>query len=326
MSENLRLAETTSVPAFEECIKDESVKYTLDNLEVLQINVGRLCNLACKHCHVEAGPARTEVMSRETLEACLQLYKEWGFKTVDITGGAPEMNPHFEWFVDEVTKVCDHVIVRSNLVIMKEEKYAHIPQFLADRKVEIVASLPYYRAKETDRQRGDGVFDGVIEILQKLNSLGYGKDPELVINLVYNPNGAFFPPEQGAMEKEYKQRLMADFGIVFNNLFTITNNPTGRFAGFLKRSGNLESYLQKLYGAFNAATLPTMMCRNQLSVGWDGRVYDCDFNQAADLPVLKKENIADLVGKAYTKRKICFGKHCYGCTAGQGSSCGGATE
>ena len=326
MSENVRLAETTSVPAFETKIKDEEVKYTLESLDVLQINVGRLCNLACKHCHVEAGPARTEIMSREVMEACIQVCKERHFKTVDITGGAPEMNPDFEWFVDEMTKLCEHVIVRSNLVIMLEEKYQHIPQFLADRKVELVASLPYYRAKETDRQRGDGVFDGVIKVLRILNGLGYGKEPKLVLNLVYNPNGAFFPPEQSAMEREYKQRLMADFGIVFNNLFTITNNPTGRFAGFLKRTGNLESYLQKLYDAFNAATLPTMMCRNQLSVGWDGKLYDCDFNQAAELPVLTKETIMDLVGKPYVKREICFGKHCYGCTAGQGSSCGGATE
>lgn len=326
MSENMRLAETTSVPDFQECIEDEAVKYTLDSLDILQINVGRLCNLACKHCHMEAGPARTEVMSKEVMEDCIRVCKERGFKTVDITGGAPEMNPDFEWFVDEMSKVCGHIIVRSNLVIMLEEKYAHIPQFLADHKVEVVASLPYYRAKETDRQRGDGVFDGVIRVLKILNDLGYGKDPGLVLNLVYNPNGAFFTPDQTAMEKEYKQRLMADFGIVFNNLFTILNNPTGRFAAFLKRTNNLEGYLQKLYGAFNAATLPTMMCRNQLSVGWDGRLYDCDFNQAAELPVLTQESIGDLKGKPYVKREICFGKHCYGCTAGQGSSCGGATE
>lgn len=326
MEEMTRLAETTSVPAFETCIQDEAVKETLDSLEVLQINVGRLCNLACKHCHVEAGPRRTEIMSRKVMEDCITVCRSWGFTTVDITGGAPEMNPDFEWFVEEISKVCGHVIVRSNLVILLEEKYAHLPQFYADHKVEIVASLPYYRAKETDRQRGEGTFDGVIQMLQKLNALGYGRDPELVLNLVYNPNGAFFPPEQSAMEAEYKQRLMNDYGIVFDHLFTITNNPTGRFAAFLKRSGNLEGYLQKLYGAFNAATLPTMMCRNQLSVGWDGRLYDCDFNQAAQLPVLSGETISDLTDKAYEKRRICFGKHCYGCTAGQGSSCGGATE
>lgn len=326
MGENMSLAETTSVPAFEECIKDQNVKYTLDSLEVLQINVGKLCNLACKHCHVEAGPNRTEIMSKSVLNDCIQVCKERKFKVVDITGGAPEMNPNFEWFIEEISKVCKHIIVRSNLVIMQEEKYAHIPQFLADHKVEIVASVPYYRAKEMDRQRGNGVFDGVIKILQLLNNLGYGKDPELLLNLVYNPNGAFFPPEQGALEKEYKQRLMEAYGITFNHLFTITNNPTGRFAGFLKQSGNLEGYLEKLYHAFNASTLPTMMCRNQLSVGWDGRLYDCDFNQAADLPVLARTCIGDLIGKPYEKREICFGKHCYGCTAGQGSSCGGATE
>lgn len=326
MSEYVRLADTTSVPEFETCIKDDEIQYTRDSLDVLQINVGRLCNLACKHCHVEAGPTRTEVMSKEVMVDCIQLCKDWKFKTVDITGGAPEMNPNFEWFVDEMSKVCEHVIVRSNLVIMLEEKYEHLPGFLAERKIEVVASLPYYRAKETDRQRGEGTFSGVIKILKMLNELGYGKDPKLVLNLVYNPNGAFFPPEQGAIEKEYKQRLMEDYGIVFNNLFTITNNPTGRFAAFLKRSDNLESYLKKLYGAFNAATLPTMMCRNQLSVSWNGRLYDCDFNQAAELPIRSQETIHDLLGKPYKKRKICFGKHCYGCTAGQGSSCGGAIE
>lgn len=326
MEKNLRLVETTSIPAFETKITDEAVACTLDSLDVMQINVGKLCNLACKHCHVEAGPNRTEIMSRDVIDACIQVCKERGFKTVDITGGAPEMNPNFEYLVDQMCSICGHVIVRSNLVIMLEEKYAHLPEFLAAHKVNIVASLPYYRAKETDRMRGDGVFNGVITILQKLNSLGYGKNPELKLDLVYNPNGAFFPPEQSAMEREYKQRLMADFGIVFDNLFTITNNPVGRFCAFLHRTGNLEGYMQKLYGAFNAATLPTMMCRNQVSISWDGKLYDCDFNQAAEIPVVNNETIFDWVGKPYSKRKICFGKHCYGCTAGQGSSCGGATE
>ena len=326
MEKNLRLVETTSVPAFETKITDEAVTYTLDSLGVMQINVGKLCNLACKHCHVEGGPNRTEIMPRSVIDACIQVCKERGFQTVDITGGAPEMNPDFEYLVDQMCSICDHVIVRSNLVVMLEEKYAHLPEFLAAHKVNVVASLPYYRAKETDKMRGDGVFNGVITMLQKLNSLGYGKDPELKLDLVYNPNGAFFPPEQSAMEKEYKQRLMADFGIVFNNLFTLTNNPVGRFGAFLHRTGNLEGYMQKLYGAFNAATLPTMMCRNQVSISWDGKLYDCDFNQAAEIPVLSNETIFDWVGKPYCKRKICFGKHCYGCTAGQGSSCGGATE
>lgn len=305
---------------------DEPFQYTEKTLDVLQVNVGRLCNLSCKHCHVEAGPNRTEIMGREVMEACLAVCKEQDVKTIDITGGAPEMNPNFQWFVEEATKICGHVIVRSNLVILEEEGYRHLPQFFKDHGVEVVCSLPYYKAKEMDRVRGDGSFDAAIRVIKTLNGLGYGKEEGLVLNMVYNPAGAFFPPEQAAMEREYKTRLMADYGIVFNQLFTITNNPTGRFYSFLERSGNLNGYMQKLSGAFNGGTLGGLMCRFQLSVGYDGSLYDCDFNQAAELPVSTGETIFDLVGKPYAQRKICFGNHCYGCTAGQGSSCGGAVE
>ena len=236
------------------------------------------------------------------------------------------MNPDFEWLAGEACKICDHVIVRTNLVILKEEKYRHLPQFYADHKIEVVCSLPYYRAKEMDRVRGSGTFDQAIQVIQELNALGYGKKPDLVLNMVYNPAGAFFPPVQSAMEKEYKARLGEDYGIVFNQLFTITNNPMGRFEAFLKRSGNLESYMKKLSDAFNEETLPGLMCRFQISVGYDGKVYDCDFNQAAEMPVLTGQSIFDMAGKPYQRRKICMADHCYGCTAGQGSSCGGATE
>ncbi len=326
MNKRNYLEELTHLPDFESCIKDESIKKTLDSLDVMQINVGRLCNLACKHCHVDAGPSRTEVMSKEIMQACLNVYEQRGFRTIDITGGAPEMNPNFEWLVEEATKISNHVIVRTNLVIMLEQGYKHLSQFYADHKVEVACSLPYYRAKDADRQRGEGVFQGSIEMLKRLNELGYGKNPQLVLNLVYNPGGAFFPPEQTAMEKEYRAKLGADYGVVFNNLFTITNNPTGRFAGFLHKSGNLDAYMDKLYGAFNPATLETMMCRNQLSVAWDGRLYDCDFNQAAELPIETNETIMDYEGKAYRNRIIKFAKHCFACTAGKGSSCGGVTE
>ena len=304
----------------------EAFRNTEETLDVLQVNVGKLCNLACKHCHVEAGPGRTEIMGREVMEACLSVCREQHVKTVDITGGAPEMNPNFEWFSEEVCKICSHVIVRSNLVILTEQSYRHLPKFYADHKIEVVCSLPYYKAKEMDRVRGDGSFDAAIQVIKQLNELGYGKEEDLVLNMVYNPAGAFFPPVQGAMEKEYKERLFADYGIVFNQLFTITNNPTGRFYNFLERSRNLEGYMRKLCGAFNGETLGGLMCRYQISVGYDGTVYDCDFNQAADLPVSTGETIFDLVGKPYRTRKICFGNHCYGCTAGQGSSCGGAVE
>lgn len=326
MKESIRtLGGLNGVDSFEGRVEGP-FQYTEGSLDVLQINVGRLCNLACKHCHVEAGPNRTEIMGRDVMEACLSVCREQQVRTVDITGGAPEMNPDFQWFVEEVCKICSHVIVRTNLVILLEEGYRHLPKFYADHGIEVVCSLPYYRAKEMDRVRGDGSFDAAIMVLKELNGLGYGREEGLVLNMVYNPAGAFFPPAQNAMEKEYKARLLADYGIVFNQLFTITNNPTGRFFSFLERSGNLESYMQKLYGAFNKETLGGLMCRYQISVGYDGAVYDCDFNQVSELPVSTKETIFDMVGKPYVPRKICFGNHCYGCTAGQGSSCGGAVE
>lgn len=318
--------EIPGIPGFESRIGEEGLKYTEEHLRVMQINVGRLCNLACRHCHVEAGPARTEVMDRSVMEACLRVCREQKVETIDITGGAPEMNPDFEWLVEEACRICGHVIVRTNLVILDEEKYSHLPAFYADHKVEVVCSLPYYRAKEVDRVRGDGTFDTGIQVIRRLNELGYGKGNGLVLNMVYNPAGAFFPPEQRAMEKEYKERLGADFGIVFDHLFTITNNPMGRFRTFLEKSGNLEGYMKKLSAAFNAATIPGLMCRSQLSVRYDGKLYDCDFNQAADLREEGGRTIFDLEGRPLSKRKIYFADHCYGCTAGQGSSCGGATQ
>lgn len=312
------------IPDFQDSVEDKGLLMT-DKMSVLQINVGRLCNLACKHCHVEAGPNRTEVMGRDVLEDCLKLYKEWGFQTIDITGGAPEMNPHFRWFVEEAVKVCPDVMVRSNLIVMLEEGYEDLPEFYAANKVTVICSLPHYKAKNSNKQRGEGTFEKSIQVLKRLNALGYGKDPELTLNMVFNPGGAFFPPEQSAMEKEYKEHLGSEYGIVFNHLFTITNNPIGRFGAFLARTGNMEGYLTKLYDAFNPGAVAGMMCRSQLSVGWDGRVYDCDFNQAVDLPIEGADHIKDLVGKPYEKRRIRLDKHCYACTAGQGSSCGGCT-
>lgn len=316
----------TGIPDFESRIQDKELCYTAPGLSVMQINVGKRCNLACKHCHVEAGPSRTEAMGRNVMEACLAVCREQKVETIDITGGAPEMNPDFMWLVEQASKICSHVIVRTNLVILLEEGYRHLPEFYRDHKIEIVCSLPYYRAREMDRVRGDGTFDKAIQVIRQLNDLGYGKENGLVLNMVYNPAGAFFPPVQSAMEAEYREKLGRDYGIVFDHLFTITNNPMGRFEAFLKRSGNLESYMKKLSDSFNPATLPGLMCRFQLSVGYDGTLYDCDFNQAAELPLSTGMTIFDQVGKPYEKRKICLANHCYGCTAGQGSSCGGATE
>lgn len=325
MTESIkRLNRMDKIQAFESRV-DPSFQYA-ESLDVLQVNVGRLCNLSCRHCHVEAGPDRREIMGREVMKACMEVCREQKVRTVDITGGAPEMNPGFQWFAEEMCKRSRQVMVRSNLVILTEMEYRHLPRFYADHKIEVVCSLPYYRAREMDRVRGEGSFGAAIKVIRELNELGYGREEGLVLNMVYNPAGAYFPPSQAAMEKEYKARLWNDYGIVFDHLFTITNNPTGRFFQFLEKSGNLEDYMMKLCGSFNKAALKGLMCRNQISVGYDGRIYDCDFNQAAGLPVLTGENIAGLVGKPFAPRKICFGNHCYGCTAGQGSSCGGATE
>lgn len=307
------------VPAFQTQIDSKWMK-TSEHLEVLQMNIGRVCNLACKHCHVCAGPNRTEVMPREVMADCIQFAKEQHVQTIDITGGAPEMNPDFEWLVTEACKVCAHVIVRTNLTVLLKPEYEHLMEFYARQKVEIVCSLPYYKAEQMDRVRGTGTFDGAIQVLKRLNELGYGKNPELVLNMVYNPAGAFFPPDQTAMELEYKEHLAADFGIVFNSLYTLYNNPMGRFGAFLRRSGNLAGYMKKLYDAFNPATVEALMCRFQVSVDYDGKLYDCDFNLAAGLPVFGEETISDWVGKPYKVRKIRMDKHCYACTAGAGSS------
>lgn len=311
--------EVTSLPPFQTVCPKE-YQYTTESPEVLQVNVGRKCNLACKHCHLECGPNRTELMDRTVLSACLEVFKRHGYKTIDITGGAPEMCSELKWFITEARKLCDHIIVRSNGVIWLEEGYEDFPEFFAEHGIELFLSLPYYRAKEADRQRGDGVFMREIACLQRLNKLGYGKEAEKVLNLVFNPNGALLPPPQEAMEAEFKERLYADFGVVFNNLYCITNNPMGRFSQFLKRSGNLEKYMNKLYNALNPEVFAGMMCRTQISVGYDGSIYDCDFNQAGGFPIAGKKTIFDLAAEDYAPRRIIFGRHCYGCTAGAGSS------
>ena len=310
----------TEIPPFQQMIPDKKYMDTEEYLDVLQMNIGRKCNLICKHCHVNVGPVRTEEMSREVMDDCLAFAKEQKIATIDITGGAPEMNPNLEYLIEESSKICNHVIVRTNLVILLDEAYKYLIEVYAKNKVEIVCSLPYYRAAEMDKVRGDGSFDKAIEVLRCLNATGYGKSPELVLNMVYNPAGAFFPPDQEAMEKEYKQRLFTDFGIKFNNLYTLYNNPMGRFGAFLRNSGNLKRYMKKLFDAFNADTVEALMCRTQISVDYDGQLYDCDFNLAAGLTVIGEQKISDVTGKPYQVRKIRMDKHCYACTAGAGSS------
>ncbi|MBU3209723.1 arsenosugar biosynthesis radical SAM protein ArsS [Clostridium algidicarnis] len=323
-SENLR-NEINEIPEFSTKIDNKDFSLTKDKLEIMQINVGKLCNLSCKHCHVSAGPNRKEIMSLSTMKDCLQVFKENNFTILDITGGAPEMNPNFKWLVKEACNLDAKVIIRTNLVILAKEGYTDLPEFYAKNKVEVVSSLPYYTEKNTDKQRGDGIFNTSISMLQKLNSLGYGMKDDLILNLVYNPCGAFLPPPQTAMENEYKKNLKNKYNIDFNNLFTITNNPVGRFLSFLEKSNNTKTYMERLYNSFNTSTLRSMMCRNQLSVSWDGQLYDCDFNQALDLKVNGISSIEDLKGKKIDKRKIKFKNHCYACTAGSGSSCGGST-
>lgn len=296
-------------------------------IDTLQVNVGKRCNQACKHCHVDAGPNRTEEMTRETAELVIDALRRWPIPTLDITGGAPELNANFEHLVTAARALGRHVIDRCNLTILFEPEKTGLPDFLADNRVEIVASLPYYLAQRTDAQRGLGVFDRSIEGLRLLNSKGYG-DPDsgLVLNLVYNPTGAFLPPDQAAMEREYREELARRYNIVFNHLYTITNLPIARFRHFLERTGNYERYMNKLTAAFNPAAAANVMCRSLVSVGWDGRLFDCDFNQMLDLPVVSgnPRHIRDFDAHVLAHRRVATGDHCFGCTAGAGSSCGGA--
>lgn len=299
-----------------------------ENIEIFQINLGKMCNMVCKHCHVDAGPDRTEIMTKETLELCLNALKNSNINKVDLTGGAPEMNPHFKWFVQEVRKLKKHIMVRSNLTVLTTNKFEDYAHFMADNKVEIISSLPYYKANFTDKQRGEGTFNKSVEAIKKLNELGYGrKGTDLILNLVYNPIGAFLPPPQIALENDYKRELQKSHGLVFNSLYTITNMPISRYLDYLIQSGNYDNYMTKLINAYNPAAANNVMCKFTLSVGWDGYLYDCDFNQMLEMRVnhgapmhLKDFDVKKLVG-----RKIITGQHCYGCTAGAGSSCGGET-
>ena len=301
---------------------------TATEIEIFQINLGKMCNQVCKHCHVDAGPDRKEIMTKETMQYCLDILSAHDILTVDLTGGAPEMNPNFKWFVDEVKKLDRHVIVRSNLTILETNGFEDYAEFMANHKVEIVSSLPYYKKSFTDRQRGDGVFDKSIAAMKKLNALGYGKeDEELKFHLVYNPVGAFLPPSQTELEQDYKRELKANFDLEFNNLYTITNLPISRFLDYLIQSGNYDSYMKKLVDSFNPVAASNVMCKFTISVGWDGQLFDCDFNQMLEMNMDHgaPSHIKDFDASLIKNRRIVTGQHCYGCTAGAGSSCGGAT-
>lgn len=298
-------------------------------IEIFQLNIGKLCNQTCAHCHVDAGPdKKRENMSKEDLETCLSIIAQTpSIHTVDITGGAPEMHPHFRWFVEECHKLGKKVIDRCNLtIIVANPKYHDLPEFLKKNEVHIISSLPYFSKSRTDKQRGDGVFNDSIKALQMLNEVGYGKEGTgLMLDLVYNPSGAFLPSNQMTLEAEFKRQLKRKFDIVFNHLFAITNLPISRFLDYLLETGNYEEYMTKLVDAFNPLTVSNLMCRNTISVSWDGYVYDCDFNQMLDLKVAARntQHIRDFNEEVLLKRNIVLNQHCYGCTAGAGSSCGG---
>lgn len=295
------------------------------DIETLQVNVGKLCNQACKHCHVDASPRRTEIMQRETIDACLDVLREHNIKTLDITGGAPELIPDFRYFIIEAKRLGVKIMVRHNLTVMFEENQTDLPEFFAENEIEVISSLPYFLAAQTDAQRGKGVFDKSIEAMKKLNAVGYAAEEKLVLNLVYNPTGAFLPPEQSSIENDFRRELKTRFEISFNNLFTITNMPIARYLDWLRRTNNEETYMQKLINAFNPATIVGLMCRNIISVDWQGNLFDCDFNQMIDLNISEDlpQTIFDFDFDKSRNRKISTADHCFGCTAGSGSSCGG---
>ncbi len=297
-------------------------------LEILQINLGYMCNQVCEHCHVDAGPDRKEIMTKEIMNYCLKAIDTSEIHTVDLTGGAPEMNPHFKWFVEELSERGVKVIVRSNLTILVSNKrYREYPEFFKKNKIVVVASLPCYTEENVDKQRGIGVFSSSIEALKKLNELGYGQEgSDLELNLVFNPGGFSLPPDQKALEADYKAKLKHDFGIEFHNLFTITNLPISRFLDYLLVAGKYEEYMSKLVNAFNPVTVEEVMCRNTLSVGWKGELFDCDFNQMLELSLEQKspQSIRDFNLELLEKRAIVTNQHCFGCTAGSGSGCQGA--
>ena len=300
-------------------------------LEIFQINVGKLCNMTCRHCHVDAGPDRREIMDLETIELCLKALDRTEAHTVDITGGAPELNPHFRYLVDQCVARGKQVIDRCNLTVLLLPTLTDLPEWLAERGVEVVCSLPHYRRLNTDTQRGDGTFEKSIEALRRLNAAGYGKgDPQRQLTLVSNPVGAFLVNSQAKMEQEWKAGLLKHQGVSFDRLIALNNMPISRFLEWLEQSGNLESYLELLVNSFNPATIAGLMCRNTLSISWDGQMFDCDFNQMLDLEIqppdsqAESSHIRDFDPDWLAQRQIVTAQHCFGCTAGAGSSCGGA--
>ncbi len=312
--------------AFDVKLAEHGLELRAGRVEVLQVNVGKLCNQACKHCHVDASPRRTEIMTGEVADAVLDAVRRFRFPAVDITGGAPELNPHFRRLVSESRRSGARVLVRHNLTVMFEPGQDDLPEFFRAHSVEVVSSLPYFLGQQTDAQRGPGVFDKSIEALKRLNEVGYGRGRELKLDLVFNPVGAFLPPPQASIEADFRRELLARHGVTFDHLYTITNMPIRRFLEYLRRSGNEERYMRRLVDSFNPAAVEGLMCRTTLSVDWTGRLYDCDFNQMLELGVdgALPQTIGEFDPDRFALRRIETAAHCFGCTAGAGSSCGGA--
>lgn len=328
VSEQLNIIRKTAIVPFQDKLS-ESGLFPLKptGIEIFQVNLGKMCNQVCNHCHVDAGPDRKEIMTKETMIDVLKAIEESDCTTVDLTGGAPEMNPEFRWFVEEISKLGKHIIVRCNLTIIEaNKKYNDLPVFYKQHGVEVVSSLPCYTPENTNAQRGKGVFEQSIDALKKLNAVGYGKEGTgLELNLVYNPGGTGIPGDQKVLETDYKRELGENYGIEFNQLFTITNIPINRFLEYLIASENYVGYMEKLVNAYNPQAAKDVMCRNTLSIGWDGYLYDCDFNQMLDLKIAcERQHISDFNLKESEERNIIVNQHCYGCTAGAGSSCSGA--
>jgi radical SAM/Cys-rich protein len=329
--DRVELDRAPSAGSFEASLENSGAgRLTAKAVEIFQINLGKLCNMTCRHCHVDAGPDRhREVMDRETVDACLKALDRTGAHTVDLTGGAPELNPHFRYLVEQVASRGQHVIDRCNLTVLLLPRNRDLPQFLADHRVEVVCSLPHFRRRNTDAQRGDGTFEKSVTALERLNRAGYGQgDPDRVLTLMVNPIGAMLSGDQCSMEKEWRRGLDRNHGVSFDRLIALNNMPIARFLEWLQTSGNLQSYMELLVNAFNPATVDDLMCRNTLSVSWQGHVYDCDFNQMLELDAVGADgsslHIRDLDPAVLEGRTIVTGRHCFGCTAGAGSSCGGA--
>lgn len=322
------LFESDLYPKFSSKLKvQNNFPLKVKKLEIFQVNIGYMCNQVCEHCHVDAGPDRKEIMTKDTIRQCLEAIKKSGAHTVDITGGAPEMNPNFRWFIEELNKIgVDDIIVRSNLtIIVANKKYRNLPGFFKANNIHLISSLPCYTEDNVDKQRGDGVFTDSLEALKMLNEVGYGvENSGLKLDLVFNPGGASLPGNQHSLELDYKRELQQNFEITFNQLFTITNLPISRFLDFLVASERFEEYMEKLITSYNPYTVENLMCRNTISVSWEGDLYDCDFNQMLQLKTASSvQHIADFNLEELRNREVVISQHCYGCTAGAGSSCQG---